>query len=117
MSIAVQALADAGRNYTVRVVGIVSEPLQECVLTHNGRLRVARAVWLIQEKMGLTLWWGQERTAENLMLVMESRNSVAYSPALQPPEAWDGKIWLRNFGIERVPEPPAHFTFTLDFDR
>jgi hypothetical protein len=118
MSIAVQTLADAGRNYTVRVVGIVNGDLvPRQIITHNGRLRVARVVWLIQEKMGLTLWWGEERCADNLMMVMESRNAVAYSPPLQPPESWAGQIWLRSFGYDRVPDLPAHFTFTLDFDR
>jgi len=119
MIFAVQTLADAQRNYTVRLVGHLTSDIARmpCLELPEGRRRISldRASWLIQEKMGLALYWTQHDAS--LLLVMESRNAMSCAPELQPPPEWDGRLWLESFGFARVPDPPARFTVTLDFDR
>jgi hypothetical protein len=121
--ISIRTLQDAGKSFTVRVTGSASgELIPVAVIDLSDRetlkgLRFDRATWLIQEKMGLSLWWSESKEPSELLLVMESRNSVSYSPGLNPPEGWGKKIYLRSFGISRVPELPALFCFTLDFDK
>ena len=128
MSVVTQVLADAGRNFTLRITGSLREPLPLCrvceIPMRGGRVSLDRANWAIQEKMGLALWWSKETSEpSNLILIMESRNAVTHSPQLQPPKhedgtwAWSGSLWLESFGFERVPEPPVRFIITLDFDR
>jgi hypothetical protein len=120
MSFAVQTLADAGRNYTVRITAHLAQELELTPFLHlpetRRRISFGAAYWLIQEKLGLALYWHEDRTT-GLLLVMESRNAVKCAPQLQPPLDWDGRLWLESFGFARVPEPPCRFVVTLDFDR
>lgn len=118
MTIAVNVLADGPRNCTVRVTGVLGRPLEPTpIYAASVGLRFDRAVWLIQEKMGLALWWANTGQPEHLLLLMESRNSVNYSPGIGAPPGWDHQIWLTGFGFDRVPDAPAIFCFTMDFDK
>ena len=80
-------------------------------------IRLDAAVWAIQEKAGIYLWWGSEtKNEENLILVCESRNFMRFEDGVLSPrmdKGWDGKIYFSTF---KVDEPKAFFLI-LDFDK
>ena len=96
------------------------------------KAKIESAVWIIQEKLGIVLWWGvgepptgvtpeaPDITEKNLVFVMESRNGIRFDHGLDSPrsiEKWDRKLWLQTFGFTSNAESPKYFTFTLDFDK
>jgi hypothetical protein len=107
-------VAGGGRNVTYQIRGIVTEgdfPLTEIKVGKG--LKLSSAVWVVQEKMGIQMWW----IPTEPLLVMESRNSVRFETSLAPPEEWSGSLYINGFGFAG---PPAHmklFTIVLDFDR
>lgn len=131
----VRILKDGPKNLTILVKGIVkadfgpelildlkktqqpSEPLKG--------IRLDSAVWLIQEKMTLELWWGAHQAdkvwtlrEEDLALVMESRNFVRLDDGLPSPrvkeDKWDGKLYLTG---RRNMDAAKSFMFILDLDK
>ena len=82
-------------------------------------LRLDSAVWAIQEKMGLYLWWEDPKGEEALVLPMESRNSVRFDEGIPSPRVengWAGKMYLSSFRCEDGPLPKGFFVL-LDFDK
>lgn len=132
MPFQVSKLAASGKNYILRVAGTLDFAAHQLPaliddLTFDSSLRGLRldgATWLIQEKAGIRVWWSEQAAAaptsfdpESLLLVCESRNGIRMDPGWPSPPAWGKQLWLSSFGLERVPEPPCHFTLVLDFDR
>lgn len=77
-------------------------------------LLLASAVWLLEEKLALYVWMHEElRRPEDLLLVMESRNSLRYDKELPMHKEWEGGLWL-TAGKETVDRV---FSFILDFDK
>ena len=83
-------------------------------------LRLDSAIWAIQEKMGLYLWWGDQDSEKSLILPMESRNGMRFDEGIPSPrlkDGWKGQILLSNFKFETVNMPFAAFFILLDFDK
>jgi hypothetical protein len=72
-------------------------------------LRLDSVIWLIEEKAGLRLYWG-----DTLMLPMESRNSLRLDTPLNSPSNWDGKLVL---AAGKTEEYLKAFFLHLDFDK
>jgi len=111
----VTKVAGGQRNITIHVSGMIHEELQPTPIDIGDKgAKLASLVWLIQEKLGFHLMWN----LKDLLLPMESRNSVRFDSPLRPPEDWDGKMWIMSFnwGQPPVTESKAFF-ITLDFDR
>lgn len=111
-------LADGGRNWTLQLIGEISTDLALDEIKPDKapptKIHLASAVWLIQEKMGLALWWDK---GQNLAIVMESRNSVRFENGLRPPKGWDGRFFLEAFNV-RIPQAASkRFIAHLEFDK
>lgn len=130
----VQVLKEGPKNLSILVKGIVTEdfgPLEVLDISKLSKpsegwkgLRLDSAVWLIQEKMTLSLWWDAHKEGdvyttkeEDLALVMESRNSVRYDEGIPSPritDKWPGKLYISG---ARNMDAVKHFTVVLDFDK
>jgi hypothetical protein len=112
----ISRVAGGQRNVTLHVTGVLTKgdlPLTPIDLGDQG-LKLTSLVWLVQEKLGLCLWWDKETE----LLPMESRNSVRFDTSLKPPEGWDGKLWLSSFNFSFGPSVAKKVFFVvLDFDR
>jgi hypothetical protein len=111
--IRVRQVAGGGKNVTFHVTGILTGEMtfEEIAIDRDKKdVKLASLVWLIQEKLGLVLWWDKKTE----VLPMESRNSVRFDTSLRPPEGWDGSIYLTSFGFAA---PKKLFFLVLDFDR
>lgn len=128
MSVNSKVLADGRRNATVRVTGVLesdisSKPIEIFDVSKleggHQRVKLMSALWLVQEKLGLRLWWGPGKFAlDNMLFVCESRNSVRFDNGVPAPgETWDGKIWMDTFGFDSNSVSPKLFTLILDFDK
>jgi hypothetical protein len=107
----IEELAHSQRNYTIRVSGTVPEEhtLIE-VKTQQKKLKLTALAWLIEEKMGFVLSWEKDQ----VLLPMESRNSMRFDQAIPSPAIWTGSLWLRPF---KVTLPEMAFFIILDFDK
>ncbi len=84
-------------------------------------IRIDSALWLLQEKLGIKLWWGDPTLKSNLELdkllifPMESRNFIKLEDGISSPRVpvWDGKIYMTAVGADT----PKSFMFILDFDK
>lgn len=114
-------LADGSKNCTVKVTGwIDATPGQIIVLNLDdlkgtpAGLRLDSVIWLIEEKAGLTLWWGLKNPPEEkLILPMESRNSLRFDRPLDGPK---DLIYIKIKTAKLEPTPKAFFLL-LDFDK
>lgn len=122
-------IRDGQKNCSILVKGFVKEdfdptPILDVSKLERPRegwkgLRLDSAVWAIQEKMGLHLWWSKPEGVDDLILPMESRNSIRLDEGLPSPrmnEGWRGIMYLSSF---RAGDPPGlkSFMFILDFDK
>lgn len=126
MTILSKILGDGARNHQVLVTGFLESDCEPTIIVDLNKIRgtprgvkVTSALWIIQEKMGLRLFWGigQNRGADNLILIAESRNSVKFEDGLGSPQddsKWDRCIWLESFNCTLK---PMGFTFLLDLDK
>lgn len=113
----IDTLSDGSNNFTVSVTGTLHENLEfeelldlSALKGANERCRLESISWVIQEKLGLTLWWDKD----NLILPLESRNFFRIETPLKPPAQWDRKFRLSSFNLTI---PPMHFLVILDFHR
>lgn len=105
----VKQVAGGNRNVTYQIRGILSRDIAEPIEVAKG-IKLSSAVWVVQEKMGLYLWWGPG----DLIMPMESRNSVRFDTAIAPPDDWDGVLHLTSYNMG---EGKKGFLIVLDFDR
>jgi hypothetical protein len=114
----VSKVADGQKNFTLQITGVLRSEQKELLEIQLGdnssKLKLASLVWVVQEKLGLYLWWDKETP----LIPMESRNSVRFDHALQPPEKWEGKMYVTSFNFEVGPLTDRKWFFlVLDFDR
>lgn len=123
-----QVIKGGGKNYSVLIKGrIVLDMAPEVIIdlekidpkvTDWRGIRLDSALWLIEEKMGLRLWWDK---GEDLILPAESRNSVRFDEGIPSPrvaDGWEKKIWMSVFNFNLPPVSPAkHFMLLIDFDK
>jgi hypothetical protein len=115
MSLQIRQVGGGQRNVTFQISGALTESLPLTpVETGFKKLKLASLVWVIQEKMIMDLWWKDGE----LILPMESRNSVRFDTGLQAPETWDGTFHLstRNWDKPTIDEFKG-FLIVVDFDR
>ena len=116
--------ADGAKNVTVRVRGQFVR--HESVLFFDrGKLRkdmpfrdllLSSALWTVNEKLGLFIWSDEtRRNAEDLVLLMESRNAVQFEREIGFPAEWDGKLWLEPFNLQAATN--GWFMFFLELDK
>jgi hypothetical protein len=99
------------RNFTFQVTGVLTEEMPLTPIDLGmANLRLASLVWIVQEKLGLYLWWDDNTD----ILPMESRNTVRFDASIPAPEKWDGRIWLSSFGFVK---PKKTFFLVMDFDK
>lgn len=78
------------------------------------RMKLGSVLWVVQEKLGLNLYWDKE----TLLMPLESRNSIRLDTGYSAPEGWDGRMWLSSYGFSLPPlSKQKAFFLTLDFDR
>lgn len=115
----VKQVAGSQKNLTLQVRGYVSKDYRDMspILVEEkfdrGLPKLSSLVWLVQEKMCLYLWWDKE----DLLLPLESRNSVRFDHALQPPERWNGTMYLSVSNWSQPDPGGKAFLIVLDFDR
>lgn len=100
-------MQEGGRNYALEIKG--SSVSGDFVVEVDSSIRrISSAVWLIEEKAMVSLWLGDE-----LVLPMESRNSVRFDQGLRFPKDWDGRILVK---IDKALEPKL-VLIHLEFDK
>lgn len=120
----ISRVAGGQRNITLHVTGVLKGELELTPIDLEDeelqgkfdvkQAKLASLVWVIQEKLGLRLWWNEETP----LLPMESRNAARFDNPIQPPKGWDGKLWLSSYHFDTEPRADEKwFFFTLDFDR
>lgn len=111
------------RNVTLHITGMLAEgDLQLTPLDLDPdrrmeqgaveRAKLANLLWIVQEKLVVLPYWTADGT-DDLIMPMESRNSVRLDPAMAAPKRWDGKLWFETLGWR---EPEMWFFIALDFD-
>ena len=129
----VQILREGGKNLSLLAKGFATEDFGPDLLFDLTKLtppregwkglRLDSAAWLIQEKMGLYLWWSAQAREEDLALVMESRNGLRLDEGIPTPrfgEEWAGKMFLSSFRTQDPPcsdRAPKTFILLLEFDK
>lgn len=120
-------LKDGKKNLQVRVTGIVSEDFPATPILEISKLarpdagwkglRLDSALWAIQEKAGLTIWWEVDKGEAGLILPMESRNAMRFDTGIESPridKGWEGVVYLSSFHVK---DEPKKFFLLLDFDK
>jgi hypothetical protein len=106
-------LIDGVKNLKVLIKGILETDLTlGPILKDLPHAKLMSAIWLVQEKLGLVLWWSETE----LIMPMESRNSFRLDRGWEPPKGWKGELLLSSYGIDNGPRP-KHFVIELDFDK
>ena len=104
---------DAAKNTKVIIKGVLEQELElTTVLKGLPHSKLMSAIWMVQEKMGFTLWWDEK----SLIMPMESRNSFRLDRGWEPPKEWKGELLLASYGFSNGPTP-KHFVIELDFDK
>ena len=108
----VTTIAEGAKNLTVLIKGTLTEELALTpVLKVDQLVKLESALWLVQEKAGLLLWWEKG----NLIMPMESRNFIRLDIGWNSPRGdWDRTILMSSFGVGQGPKA---FTVVLDFDK
>jgi len=118
-------LSDSSKNLKALVRGFFTSDLNEptCVLDLDklketpAHIRVDSLWWLIEEKMGLRLWWDNGQ----LLIPMESRNSMRFDYPLSSRELtsgkWSRKLYLTCHSVESGITKQKYFTFGLDAEK
>jgi hypothetical protein len=106
-------LIDGVKNAKVIIKGVLEGEFEKAsVLKGLSHAKLMSAIWAIQEKMGFVLWWDEKE----LIMPMESRNSIRLDRGWEPPKGWNGELLLNSFGYSNGPTP-KHFVIELDFDK
>lgn len=130
----IEIIKDGEKNVSVLIKGILREDLKPTPAFDISKVRAPRegwkglrldsAVWMIQEKMGMMLWWDKPNGEESMALVMESRNGVRYDEGVPSPrkeKGWSGVLYLSSFvsagGTPPTGQVPKAFSILLDFDK
>jgi hypothetical protein len=110
----IEQLAGGQRNVTYRIRGFVinSDILMAPIEMSKG-LKMTSALWIIQEKLCLHLWWDKN----DRLLPMESRNAARFDQAIKPPEGWNGTMYLTSQNWDQPNLVGKAFFIVLDFDR
>jgi hypothetical protein len=121
----VQVIKDGPKNLSVLVRGLIRRDFKPTPIVELDKLTAPRegwkglrldsAVWAIQEKMGLYLWW---EDGDGFVLPMESRNAMRFDEGISSPRienGWKGKVWLSSFKCDE--SRIMGFFVLLDFDK
>ena len=127
MAISTRITNDTNKNCKVQIYGwigadipddkpVVALDLEKLRDTPKN-IRIDALWWLIEEKMGLRLWW----KPGDFLLPLESRNSIRfdspmYSRELAPPE-WDRKLWLSSHDAGSNTTKSKYFRIALDMEK
>ena len=105
------------RNHLVVVKGTLEEDLKDPVEVMKWDLpsppKIQSIAWLVQEKMGLVLWWDEGED----FIVMESRNLFVPPQAIVPPANWGKSLRLTSFGVKSNEYFPKRFWFCINIDK
>ena len=127
MAIATRILNDTPKNCRVHISGFFTQNVLDdkpVVVLDTAKLkdspkniRLDSLWWLIEEKMGLRLWW----KPGYLLLPLESRNSLRldsplHSKDFAPPE-WDGKILMSCHDVESNTTKIKYFNLGMDMEK
>ena len=135
MPLTTRILENGSRNAKVLVTGLIQADLPPVKVfgledLQATALKIEGIVWVIQEKLGLRMWWGIGEaqasgipllTDANLIFVMESRNAVRLDHGLDSPrrsEKWDKTVWMDSFNFGAAPtEKTKAFTLIIYLDK
>lgn len=118
-------LSDSDKNVKVQVRGFFVADLEEPAVVLDldklknapRGLRIDSFWWLIEEKMGLRLWWNPG----HLLIPMESRNGfrpdLPFSSATLAGEGWGRKLLLTNHSTASGLTKCKYFTFGFDAEK
>lgn len=110
----IEKLAGGQRNETYRIRGyVVGLDMKMTPIEMSKGLKMTSALWIIQEKLCLHLWWSET----DRLLPMESRNSVRFDQSIKPPEGWNGTMYLTSQNWDQPSSVGKAFLIVLDFDR
>jgi len=129
-----EIIKEGEKNFSVLVKGILREELAPTPFLDISKLKAPRegwkglrldsALWVIQEKLGIMLWWEKPNGEGSLCLPMESRNGVRYDEGVPSPRKandWSGVLYLSSFvshgGSPPSTQQPKAFSILLDFDK
>ena len=119
-SIQVTVTSDTTKSLVVLVRGRVStdcSALNRTIVDVRSiprpRLKLESAWWLIQEKMLVSLTWGNGE----VLFPMESRNSLRFPQFVSAPEDWGGKVLMDIDKIATCGTDAATFAFELNFNK
>lgn len=124
-----RVLKDGQRNCSVLVKGFVTADFDPTPVLDIKRLetpregwkglRIDSVVWVVQEKMGLHLWWQFPEGEEDLIWTMESRNSARFDDGVPSPrveKGWGGILHLSSFRVAEGTVPKGYMVI-LDLDK
>ena len=126
----IQIIKEGEKNFSILVKGMVhadflAVPILDLAKVKPPRegwkgLRLDSAVWAIQEKLGLYLWWDKPDGEKTLALVMESRNGLRYDEGILSPrkqDGWNGILYLSSFNCDSPAKGVKAYSVVLDFDK
>lgn len=116
--IKVNRVAGGQRNTTLHITGCIENDIPMTPVytgtKETGTMKLGSILWVIQEKLGIYLWWNKEQ----LLMPLESRNAIRLDAGYVAPKDWDGNMYISsyNFAVEPRCKTKAFFLL-LDFDR
>lgn len=127
MAFSTLVLADSDKNVKIHVRGFFTETLQDKdaavvldldkLIGQPKGLRIDSFWWLLEEKMGLRLWWSPGK----LLIPMESRNGfrpdTPFSSAVLASDKWERKLYLSSHSVESGLTKIKYFSFGFDAEK
>lgn len=128
----IQTIKEGEKNFSVLIKGMTTDDFSPVpIIDLKGfrpptsgwkGIRLDSAVWAIQEKLGLYLWWEKGKKETDLILPLESRNGMRFDEGIPSPRVtadggWGKQIWLSSFNTNIAPAGQKSFVLLLDFDK
>lgn len=115
-------ISDGNKNASILIKGFVTADIIDPMVVLDldklkdtpKNIRIDGLWWLIEEKLGLRLWW----SPGHILVPMESRNSLRPdNPLAGPSGNWDRKILLTTHDAKSGSTPIKYFIVSLDLEK
>lgn len=115
-------VSDGNKNASVLVRGFVTTDITDPMVVLDldklkdspKNIRVDGLWWMLEEKLGIRLWWSPGQ----ILLPLESRNAFRPdNPLVGPANGWSRKILMTTHDAKSATTPVKYFVFSMDLEK